>query len=162
MLLLVADLAMRLVVANPAAVDPLAGKGIVLIDELELHLHPGWQRIVLPGLEKTFPECQIIATTHSPQVLSTVPAASVILLSDFRRIETPQTYGRDTNSILRDAMHTAPRPEETAAKLDAVAKLIDAEKYEDAKAGLDALSAMLGEEDAEIVRLRTLAHFLEG
>jgi len=162
MLLLVADLAMRLVVANPAAEEPLRGAGIVLIDEVELHLHPAWQRAVLPALSAVFPGCQIIATTHSPQILSTLEPESVVILESFRRVElTPPTYGRDTNALLLEVMHTPPRPQQAADKLDRIARLIDAEDYGGARAALDDLSGWLGDRDPEIVRLRALTEVLE-
>jgi predicted ATP-binding protein involved in virulence len=146
MLLLVADLAMRLVVANPGAEEPLRGRGIVLIDEVELHLHPAWQRAAMPGLTEVFPNLQIIATTHSPQVLSTLTPESVVILENGRRVEaTPPTYGRDTNALLRDVMHTPPRPEEAAEKLSRIARLIDAEDFGKARAALDDLSTWLGD-----------------
>jgi predicted ATP-binding protein involved in virulence len=157
-LLLVADLAMRLVITNPGATNPLEGSGIVLIDELELHLHPGWQRRILQGLCEVFPNVQIIATTHSPQVLSTLHPESVVVLEDFQLAATPPTYGRDTNSLLRDPMGTAARPEAFARELVRIHKLIGREEYGEARKALDALAAELGELDPEIVELRTLAH----
>jgi len=69
---LVADITYRLVLLNPSLSDPLEGSGIVLIDEIDLHLHPTWQQSVIPNLLKTFPNIQFIASTHSPQVLSTI------------------------------------------------------------------------------------------
>lgn len=80
LLMLVADIARRLAILNPGASSPegvLKGNGIVLIDEIDLHLHPAWQRMVIPGLRATFPNCQFFATTHSPQVLSNVPKENV-------------------------------------------------------------------------------------
>ena len=70
MIALVGDLARRLVVANPMQEDPLLGNGIVLVDEIELHLHPEWQKSVLPRLLQTFPNVQFVVTTHSPLVLA--------------------------------------------------------------------------------------------
>lgn len=67
---LVGDLARRLSLANPGANDPLSGDGIVLIDEVELHLHPAWQATVLPLLIETFPNVQFIVSTHSPLILT--------------------------------------------------------------------------------------------
>ena len=67
---LLGDLARRLALANPEKADPLCGEGIVLIDEIELHMHPSWQRKILNVLKKTFPNIQFIITTHSPVVLS--------------------------------------------------------------------------------------------
>lgn len=70
MIALVGDLARRLVVANPMLEDPLLGNGIVLVDEIELHLHPEWQKSVLPRMLQTFPNVQFVVTTHSPLVLA--------------------------------------------------------------------------------------------
>ena len=70
MIALVGDLARRLVVANPMREDPLLGNGIVLVDEIELHLHPEWQKSVLPRMLQTFPNVQFVVTTHSPLVLA--------------------------------------------------------------------------------------------
>lgn len=70
MVALVGDLARRLVMANPDLDDPLAGGGIALIDEVELHLHPAWQSTILPRLLETFPNVQFVVTTHSPIVLA--------------------------------------------------------------------------------------------
>lgn len=71
---MVGDLARRLAMANPAAENPCEGRGVVLIDEVELHLHPAWQKDVLPNLLKTFPRVQFFVTTHSPLVLSQLNA----------------------------------------------------------------------------------------
>ena len=69
-LALVLDLARRLSQAGPALDDPLRqGQAVVLIDEIDLHLHPKWQRQIVHNLTTTFPRCQFIATTHSPQVI---------------------------------------------------------------------------------------------
>jgi predicted ATP-binding protein involved in virulence len=72
LLALTGDLVKRLAIANPGLSNPLEGSAIVLIDEIDLHLHPQWQRAVIPKLEKTFPHCQFIVSTHSPQVISEV------------------------------------------------------------------------------------------
>jgi predicted ATP-binding protein involved in virulence len=61
---------------------------------------------VIPALGKTFPNCQFITTTHSPQVLSNVEKENILILEDYRIVEnTPFTYGRDSNSILYDLMN---------------------------------------------------------
>lgn len=74
MIALVGDLARRLVVANPMQEDPLLGTGIALVDEIELHLHPEWQKSILPRLLQTFPNVQFVVTTHSPLVLAQLNA----------------------------------------------------------------------------------------
>ncbi len=66
MMALVGDIARRLAMMNPALENPLEGFGIVMIDEIDLHLHPNWQRAIVGNLNRTFPNCQFVLTTHSP------------------------------------------------------------------------------------------------
>jgi len=77
---LIGDIARRLAIANPSLNDPLQGKAVILIDEIDLHLHPSWQRMILPGLLATFPNCQFVITTHSPQILGETDARHIFLL----------------------------------------------------------------------------------
>lgn len=162
LLALVGDLARRLAMANPAAHDPLLSPAVVLIDEIELHLHPGWQRTAIGRLMATFPNCQFVVTTHSPQVLAGVPTENVLLLRRFQKATpTVQTLGRDSNSLLSEVMGTAERPADAIERLGEVAALIDAERTEDAKEALAALARQFGDEDQEVVRLRALLQFLE-
>ncbi|ESC16106.1 RecF/RecN/SMC family protein [Salmonella enterica subsp. enterica serovar Agona str. 0292] len=79
---LVGDLARRLILLNPNLSNPLLGYGIVLIDEIDLHLHPQWQQTIIERLTSTFPNVQFVITTHSPQVLSTVSSRSVRILQE--------------------------------------------------------------------------------
>lgn len=74
------DLGRRLALANPQLGDPLQGAGVVLIDELELHLHPKWQREIREKLRQTFPNIQFIATTHSPFVIQSLQPGELINL----------------------------------------------------------------------------------
>jgi predicted ATP-binding protein involved in virulence len=86
------DIAYRCAVLNPH-LGPLAcleTRGVVLIDEIDLHLHPEWQRDVVGSLLTAFPGLQIIATTHSPFVLQSLPTHAVIDLSDDDVLETPR------------------------------------------------------------------------
>lgn len=97
LLALAADLARRLAMVYADRGDPLQGEAVVLIDEIELHLHPSWQRRVLGALRSTFPNCQFIVTTHSPQVLSEVPNDAVVLVDNFQfRSPGAPTAGRDS------------------------------------------------------------------
>jgi predicted ATP-binding protein involved in virulence len=79
-LAVVTDLCRRLTLANPGLDDPLQGEGVVLIDELELHLHPKWQRTVIEKLRSLFPRLQFIGTTHSPFVIQTLRKDELRLL----------------------------------------------------------------------------------
>lgn len=159
-LLMVMDIARRLVIANPKD-DPLQGTGIVLIDEVELHLHPAWQRAVLPALFATFPNIQFIATTHSPQVLASVPSECVRILENFQAYPVGHTEGRDSNALLREIFDVPERPQPALDKLERVAALIDAEDFAAARAALAELRDALSAQDGEVVRLQSLLAFLE-
>ena len=92
-------------------------KGIVLIDEIELHLHPRLQQAVLLSLAETFREVQFIVTTHSPHVLSTVDKQSIRMLSfdkdGVARARMPdfQTRGVTSSTVLEQLMGTHAVPE---------------------------------------------------
>ena len=94
---LVGDLARRLVIANPDLANPLKGTAIILIDEIELHLHPKLQRQIIPKLKQTFPNCQFVITTNSPLVLSHIPGECVWKLTqrdgESRVVQSESTYG---------------------------------------------------------------------
>lgn len=79
---IIGDMVRRLSLANPELENPLHGYGIVLIDELELHLHPTWQREIVDSLRSTFPNIQFIATTHSPFVVQTLRDGELRLLDN--------------------------------------------------------------------------------
>ncbi|MDJ0509204.1 MAG: AAA family ATPase [Crocosphaera sp.] len=163
-ILIVADIARRLAIANPSleVSDILEkGKGIILIDEIEAHLHPGWQREIIPALTQTFPSCQFIVTTHSPQVLSKVKKENIFVLEDGKVYPANHTYGRDSNSILSETMGIPERPIEIKEKLDECFDLIDDNLLEEAKAKLEELSDLLGHNDSEIVKANTTIDFIE-
>ena len=155
-LALVFDLARRFSLANPKLDDPLRdGKGIVLIDELDLHLHPRWQRTVIEKLTKTFPNCQFIATTHSPQIIGEVSPDKIILLESGQPPYRPdQSLGMDSNWILRYLMDASERDSDTKQELSRIEDMIDEEQYDEATAAIDTLRSTLGE-FPELVRLQT-------
>jgi predicted ATP-binding protein involved in virulence len=113
---MVADLVQRLIMLNPKRADPLEGYGIVIIDEIELHLHPQWQQQILPNLQSTFPGIQFIVTTHSPQILSTVDRTCLRRLGtdkDGNPAIIPvlfQTRGVASTDILEQIMETTATP----------------------------------------------------
>jgi len=82
LLAMVIDLCRRLALANPELDNPLTGAGVALIDEIELHLHPQWQREVVEKLRGTFPNVQFILTTHSPFVIQSVRSEDSLMLLD--------------------------------------------------------------------------------
>ncbi len=116
LLALVLDFARRLAQANPNRLNPLEAPGILLIDEIELHLHPRWQQQVIPALRAAFPGTQLIVSTNSPAVLTTVRREHIKLLGadhQFDRIPPDVgTYGADNSRVLVEVFGTCPRPQQ--------------------------------------------------
>ncbi|TYL46516.1 AAA family ATPase [Marinomonas sp. IMCC 4694] len=127
-LAMVMDIAARMAEANPDVDDPLQTEGVVMIDEVDLHLHPGWQQTMLLDLMRTFPSVQFIVTTHSPQVISSVKPSSlrVIDWKDDKPVLIPIAFseGAEAQQVLLDVLGLkSPRVE----SLDIVK---DLEKYQ--------------------------------
>ncbi len=161
MLSLVVDIARRLAIANPSLDNKLEGEGIVLIDEIDLHLHPQWQRKLLPALTHTFPNIQFIVTTHSPQVLSHLSRESVFLLED-NKISDREIYteGRDSNSILQDAFHLPEVEKEYETEIKEIYNLISNYDVENAIKKLEKLKEKRGEYDREVMRMQSYIDIL--
>ncbi|MFK7979749.1 MAG: AAA family ATPase [Saprospiraceae bacterium] len=159
---IIGDIIRRLSIANPKLENPCLGEGIVMIDEIEQHLHPSWQRTIIPNLRKTFPNIQFIITTHSPQVLSNVPRENVFILEDFKLVErTPHTFGRDTNSILYDLFGVEDRPPKSKAMISELYTLIDANNRKRAEEKLEELKKDLGDDDREIMRAESYIELMD-
>ena len=111
-----ADIAYRMARLNPDLGEEVTLKtpGVILIDEVDMHLHPSWQQTVVNDLRKAFPSVQFIVTTHSPQVLTSVPADCIRILrwdNDLVDIEEPVfSLGAESSQLLWDIQHVASRP----------------------------------------------------
>ena len=153
LLALVFDLTRRLAIANPESDNPIAeGVALVLIDEIELHLHPKWQRDVIKRLPTIFKSCQFVITTHSPQVIGEVQARCVRILSmkDGRVVsETPgMAYGADSNWILNVLMGADEMNEDVEKDLEEIARLISERNLTEARTKTDDLRRRVGNTEA--------------
>lgn len=166
-LALVLDLARRLSQANPDLEDSLSdGKAVVLIDELDLHLHPRWQRSIVQKLTQTFPNCQFIATTHSPQIIGEVKPPGLILLEKqgshiIVRQEGLQGYGLDSSWILEHLMDTESRNVQTQSQINLVEDAIEEGALNLARTHLAHLQKMIYGSDNEVIRLEASINNLE-
>ena len=163
MLAMVLDLTRRLAQANPALTDPgRKAEAVVLIDEIDLHLHPQWQRQIVRNLTTAFPRCQFIATTHSPQVIGEVEHDRVHILTEDGAFSPTHSFGVDSSRVLEEVMEADPRNSEIKDLLSRASDLIDRERFEEARELFDKLVERLGSNDADVVGLGTLLDFLEG
>ncbi len=162
-LALVLDLTRRLSQANPSLNDPLSdGHAVVLIDEIDLHLHPKWQRQIVHKLTTTFPRCQFIATTHSPQIIGEVEHDQIHIMSDGEVYPPVHSFGVDSSRVLKEIMQTNPRTEVVNELLTKISQSIGNDCYDHARKLLGDLAKLLGENDPEVTRILTLLDLMEG
>lgn len=160
-LTLVGDLATRMARLNPHLGEKALSEtpGVVLIDELDLHLHPTWQRHIVRDFRRTFPQVQFITTTHSPQIISEVdPSALTHLKRTSQGIEVHrpgQAYGLDSNWILESLMDTPERPPDAKDQIKRVENALHVGDLETARQQLKELRTLLHGDDPEVVRLES-------
>ena len=162
-LAMVLDLARRLSQGNPDLDDPLRkGCAVVLIDEIDLHLHPGWQRQIVHRIADVFPGCQFIVTTHSPQIVGEIQHDRIQIIANGRVFSPTHSFGVDSSRVLEEIMDAPPRSAEVQALLTELLKVVSQKKLDQAQEIVDRLVDQLGEDDPEVVRARTLLDFLGG
>ncbi len=178
---LIADIAIKIVTQNASFLTEESDRynqrlplilqqtsGLVLIDEIDVHLHPKWQHQVVKDLTNTFPSIQFVCTSHSPLVIGEVEASCIRVLEPDR--ETGQvistiplaSYGLDANRILEEQMGASERNKEVADKLHALFRLIDDENFDGARQAMIPLGEKIGHQAPEITQARSLIKFLEG
>lgn len=163
MLTLVGNLASRAAILNPHLASGALREtpGVVMVDELDLHLHPKWQRRVIHDLEDTFPSIQFIATTHSPQLVGEVQPDEIRLLDGGETTTPPRSFGVDSSRVLEEVMGTRSRNGSVEDLLTRLFRSIDGEDFDCARRLLAEVEAKLGSDDPEVTRARALMTFLE-
>jgi len=150
-LALVMDLARRMAESNPLPEgereQPNFGcnsRAVVLIDEVDAHLHPSWQWTVLEGLLAAFPQAQFFVTTHSPLVLSSIrnADAKIWLMEDGKVSQVGQLYGKTIDDILEDYQDTAFRKDAMQALIDRVRRRLNEGKLDEADTDIKRIEAL--------------------
>ena len=155
---MIGDIAYRMAVLNPMLGDKVLEEtsGVVVIDEIDLHLHPQWQQTIISDLNTIFPKIQFIVSSHAPAVINSVRKEQIRIL-DNGKIYMPaaQTYGRDANSILREVMKVSERPADIKRHMDLFYVYMDENNYEEADKLLTEIEAIVGTSDPDIAAART-------
>lgn len=161
LILTAGDIARRLAIANPSNLKKVlaTGEGIALLDEVEMHLHPEWQRQVMGAFSKTFENIQFIVTTHSPQVLSKVRAEKVFHFVDFDAKSIEETYGRDANEILNLVFDVPESP--FLDDFKEIYRLISKKSIQEAKSKWKSLMNRVGDDHSEVKRLNQILERLK-
>lgn len=157
MISLVADIAYRMATLNPQLGTEVLtkGDGVVLIDEVDLHLHPAWQQKVIDNLMDIFPKVQFIVSTHAPAIISSVKTDKLRILSDKEVCLTDnQVYGKDVNSVMKEIMGVNDRPDKIVELFEEFYRLLSEKKYDEAGTVLDKLDEERGYHDPEIAKCR--------
>jgi predicted ATP-binding protein involved in virulence len=156
---LIGDIARRLTIGNPNSEDPLKESGVVLIDEIDLHLHPKWQRIIAERITEVFPNCQFIISSHSPQVISHIRPESLIILrnveGEISKHTVNESYGKSSDRILEDIMEEPSRPKDIDDEIKLIFKLIQDGKTGQAQEKIVTLRNSIGE-DGDLVKAGVL------
>ncbi len=160
---LVADMARRMALLNPQLGDKVLSQtpGVVLIDELDMHLHPAWQRR-LPGVLKSiFPRVQFIAASHSPQMMGELSPDEIWLMRGAEVVGHPETaLGLSSNEVLEALMGAESRNAQVAEALASIRQLIDDDHIQRAGTQLMALQARVGH-IPEVLELQAAIRSLE-
>lgn len=155
---MIGDIAYRMDVLNPMLGDKVLEEtpGVVVIDEIDLHLHPQWQQTIISDLNTIFPKIQFIVSSHAPAVINSVAKEQIRIL-DNGGIYMPvaQTYGRDANSILREVMKVSERPTDIKQRMNLFYSYMDENNYKEADKVLTEIEAIVGTTDPDIAAART-------
>lgn len=156
LLAMIGDIARRLTILNPTLHNPLEGKGIILIDEPDIHLHPQWQRRLIALLDKTFPNCQFVLTTHSPLLISEHKDILVYRIEKGQVEKVSSLYGQDINSVLSDIMDTDFINQKVQSQIGDILDAIQNADIATAKDLLTELEKEISTNNIEIVKARLL------
>ncbi len=154
---LVADIAYRMAILNPQLLENVIKEtsGIVLIDEIDLHLHPSWQQKILGILQTIFKKIQFIVTTHAPSVINSVKQEHVRILTQDGVLKAPtEVYGKDVNGILKSIMESNSRPRDVLELFENFHADMDNSDYAHAESVLSEIAAKIGENDPELAAAR--------
>jgi len=155
------DISARMVEANPDLGNN--SEAIILIDELDLHLHPTWQQNILLDLHRTFPNAQFIITTHSPHIISSVENKYIKVLkkvdNNIEVIDGAITFGRDIEWVLEEMGVKDTRHSIISKELKKCQEFLNQAQYDEAETCINNLEQIIGQNDREIMNLRNALFF---
>lgn len=153
---LVCDIARRLAIANPGLSNPLEGEGIVLVDEIDLHLHPKWQSEIVPKLMEVFPNCQFFLSTHSAIVLSDIKKSQIIPIKEGDKVDISfDPYGKLSSQIMTNYFDTPrQRSRAVANDIDNAFRALRAGDAKEFSKLFNKLLLIIGASDTDMVNLR--------
>lgn len=152
LLWMIMNLAYRLALLNPGYAKNLReAEGIVLIDEIDMHLHPKWQWNVVNALEEALPNVQFIMATHSPIVISACKNAALILIDRDQKVNyLPDAYGYSMKDVLELRQGSMEKPRELQRLLEQFEEAVNRDDFAEAEKVIDDMKVRLGSEHSDV------------
>ncbi len=152
LLWMVMNLTYRLALLNPEKWEAMEeAEGIVLIDEIDMHLHPKWQWNIISALEETFPNVQFILATHSPIVISSCKNERMIMIAEDQEvIYLEDAYGYSVQDVLNFRQGTTERPREIKKLTGLFEEAIEQDELEQAERLIEKMSEILGSDHIDV------------
>ena len=163
---IVLDISFRCMILNKEiyGIDaPSQTEGTVLIDDIDMHLYPKIQPLIIKGLQRAFPKIQFIISTNSPLVMSSVPVNddNKIIKLEYNResgytAKEIDVYGLDVSTITQNILGVTARSQDVAKELDQLFSLIDEDQYEAAAIKLGQLKSQFGDKLPELSKAQAM------
>lgn len=152
LLWMILDMAFRLAQTNPSIDDYRNVPGIVMIDEIDMHLHPTWQWRILEALQEVFPKIQFIVATHSPIIISSAKNAHLISIRGEEDIVyLPAAYAYSVDDVLKTRQLSKSIPDKLSYMISCFDRQLNAGKLDEAKQMLINMSEIFGQNNPSVV-----------
>lgn len=149
------DMVFRMALLNPECEDLSHIHGIVLIDEIDMHLHPKWQWKILDVLKEVFPNIQFIIATHSPIIISSCKDGNLIQIDENQNVNyLPNAYAYSVEDILEFRQQSNSIPKELKYLYNSFEEALNEDDYELAREVLSDMSQKFGENNTEVKKAR--------
>lgn len=153
---MIMDIAYRLATLNPGKNNLMKCKGVVLIDEVDMHLHPKWQWNIIKTLEKTFPNIQFIIATHSPIIISSCKAGNLILIDNKQEVSyLKDAYGYSVNDVLELCQGSSDVLKNIKVMREEFDIAITESNFDKAAQIVDEMIEEYGADNTEVIKIKT-------
>ena len=153
---MIMDISYRLVTLNPGKHDLMGSKGIVLIDEIDMHLHPKWQWNIIEALKSVFPNIQFIIATHSPIIISSCKDANLVLVNHNQEVlYLEDAYGYSVNEVLELRQGSSDVLKNVKDMKNEFDLAINEDDLQKASIIVDEMAREFGKDNTEVVKAKT-------
>lgn len=156
LLWMIMNLAYRLALLNPGHAKELRkAEGIVLVDEVDMHLHPKWQWNIVNAFEEALPNVQFIFATHSPIIISACKNGNLILVEQEQKITyLPDAYGFSMKDVLELRQGSIGKPKEIQTFLEKFEKAMNRDDFKAAETIIEEMKEKIGDNHGEIKKAK--------